>query len=97
MPSRLPALPMNCWALFVLLSQSCLSKAAGWQVYRGCLDGKTDVAIKFLHSYRLENKDLQAFLTEVAVLHTCRHACIVELKGCLSGGGKPSQPEGLQT
>ena len=50
-------------------------------MFRGCLDGKEDVAVKFLHSHRLEHRDLQAFLTEVAILHTCRHECIVELKG----------------
>ena len=55
------------------------------QVYRGCLDGKEDVAVKILHSYRLEHRDLQAFLTEIAILHTCRHPCIVELKGAFLG------------
>ena len=55
------------------------------QVYKGLLDGKEDVAIKLLHSYRLEPRDSQAFLTEIAILHTCRHPCIVELKGAFLG------------
>ena len=49
------------------------------------------MAVKFLHSYRLEHRDLQAFLTEVAILHTCRHPCIVELKGAFLG--EVSHPE----
>ena len=37
----------------------------------------------------LEGKDLQAFLTEVAVLHTCRHDCIVEFIGAYLGQVRP--------
>ena len=71
------------------LARWCLTPQRPLQVYRGCLDNTEDVAVKFLHSYRLEHRDLQAFLTEIAILHTCRHPCIVELKGAFLGQVDP--------